>query len=85
MKKFTDAEREMYCTNPLRCYDCGFRYGGLGWCDVIVPNDVWELINPTYHEGAGILCFNCISTRLDVLGMTNVKVMVVSGPFLPQD
>lgn len=80
MNRYSDEERKAFA-NPLRCYDCGMRYGGPGWCDVVVPNEIWERINPTYHKSAGILCFNCIATRLDFLELTDVKVLITSGPF----
>ncbi len=76
MKRFHDNER------PYGgCYDCGLKYDSPKWCDVIIPNDIWELINPTYHEGAGLLCFNCIAGRLVELGLENVKIEIKSGPF----
>jgi hypothetical protein len=48
-----------------QCYDCGIRYGEFP--DMIIPDDFWELINPTYHKGAGILCPTCIANRLNYL------------------
>lgn len=65
----------------LACNDCGFPYGGPGWCDCVIPNDTWKLISPTHDEG-GILCFTCIAKRLETLGIDNVPLMVTSGPFL---
>lgn len=64
-----------------QCYGCGMKYGDVGWCDVIVPDDVWEQINPSPHKGGGLLCFNCIATRLDKVGLSNVEVKITSGPF----
>ena len=34
---------------------------------MIIPNDLWELINPTYHIGAGLLCPTCIASRLNYI------------------
>ena len=36
--------------------------------DLIIPNHLWELINPTHHEEAGLLCPTCIANRLNYLG-----------------
>jgi len=36
--------------------------------DLIIPNYLWELINPTQHEDAGLLCPTCIANRLNYLG-----------------
>lgn len=68
--------------DPLACYECLLRYGGQGWCDVVVPDDVWRQISPTGDEG-GILCFNCIARRLEEFDLRNVPVMITSGPFAP--
>lgn len=66
----------------VQCYDCGLSYDtGCGWCDVIIPNEIWELINPTNHKGVGLLCFNCIARRLEFLGLEDVPIAIVSGPF----
>lgn len=69
---------------PLGCYDCGFSYGGIGWVDVLVPNDVWAQISPTHDEG-GVLCFNCIARRAERLGLTDVAVLLLSGPLRQKD
>lgn len=50
-----------------RCYDCGLEYSNFP--DMVIPDDLWEKINPTEHEGAGILCPTCIACRLDYLGL----------------
>lgn len=49
------------------CYDCGLEYSNFP--DMMIPDDLWERINPTEHEGAGILCPTCIARRLDHLGL----------------
>jgi hypothetical protein len=58
--KYKDNERPKGC-----CYDCGLKYGEFP--DMIIPDDLWKLINPTHHEGAGLLCPTCIANRLDYL------------------
>lgn len=45
------------------CYDCGLDYTKFS-CDMVIQDELWELINPTYCEDAGLLCPNCICTRL---------------------
>ena len=50
-----------------KCYDCRISYNTFQ--DFIVSDIVWEKINPTYHEGAGILCPTCIVNRLHFLGL----------------
>lgn len=74
------SEPEVFET-PLGCFDCGFAYGGVGWCDVIVPDNVWLRISPSGNEG-GILCFNCICRRIERLGLERVPFVVRSGPLL---
>lgn len=63
---------------PASCDDCGARYGADGWCDVVIPDDVWNSL------GAGLLCFRCMTRRLEAAGYgaTNpVPVIVASGPY----
>jgi hypothetical protein len=63
------------------CYDCGRRYGGLGWIDCIVPDEVWRVISPVPEiEGAGLLCICCIAKRCAALGLHDVDVSFTSGP-----
>lgn len=84
MKKYTDKERldKLREAGTGACYDCGIIYGGDSWSDLIIPDEIWEKINPTYHEGAGLLCCNCIVKRLKELGYTkNVPFQFTSGPF----
>lgn len=59
MKKYKDDERPRGV-----CYDCKKSYDGPDWVDVVVDNDLWEKINPTYHKGAGLLCANCTTIRI---------------------
>jgi hypothetical protein len=54
------------------CYDCRLLYKDM--VDICLSNEKWELINPTYHKGAGILCANCIFERLHKLGIYKVLV-----------
>jgi hypothetical protein len=62
------------------CADCELPYGGPGWIDAVVPNDVWRQISPTHDEG-GILCITCMARRCEALGLEDVPVMLASGPF----
>ena len=66
------------------CYDCGLWYGCSSWVDAIVPNDVWELINPSEHEGSGLLCFNCMTRRVEFLGCESVPISLNSGPWVKE-
>jgi len=59
--KYEDQERPKGC-----CYDCKIKYHDFP--DFIIPDDLWEQINPTYHNGAGLLCPTCIANRLDYIG-----------------
>ena len=64
------------------CYDCGRKYGGMGWVDASVPDEVWELISPVpENPEAGLLCFCCIAKRCAAQGLTSVPVVLDSGPF----
>jgi len=64
--KYTDEEQERQHKNS-GCYDCNRPYKRSGDCCVF--DHVWELINPTYQVGAGLLCANCIHERLRILGI----------------
>jgi len=55
--RYKDHERPKGC-----CYDCGIRYSGFP--DVNVSDELWEKINPTEHEGGGLLCPTCIAKRI---------------------
>jgi hypothetical protein len=62
------------------CLDCGAVYGADGWCDVVIPDDVWNAICP---EG-GVLCFRCMTKRLEAHGydcLNPVPVFIASGPY----
>lgn len=60
--KYTDDERPQGC-----CYDCRTPYHAFQ--DMIIPDKYWDKINPTYHDGAGLLCPTCIINRLHMLGL----------------
>ena len=59
------------------CKDCGAPYGEDGWCDVIIPDEFWNEI----AEPSDLLCFRCMTKRLEACGMSGVPVMVASGPY----
>ena len=66
----------------LTCLDCPAPYGEDGWCDVVVPDYVWNEICP---EG-GVLCFRCMTKRIEAKGYGGsdgplVPVIVASGPY----
>ena len=63
------------------CYDCGLEYSSDAWADIHLPDDTWELINPSVNKGGGLLCFNCITRRLTFLGLTNVKIEIYGSPY----
>ncbi len=72
-------------TTHLECYDCGLEYGSHIWVDIVLPDEIWEMINPSVHEESGLLCFNCIVRRLKFLGMDEVPIYIASGPFSKRD
>jgi hypothetical protein len=51
--------------NYVKCYDCGLEYGEFP--DMILNNNLWEEISPSFDKGCGILCTTCIANRLDYL------------------
>lgn len=59
--QYTDTERDpaMYGA----CYDCGLPYDQFP-TELVIDHEVWELINPTHHKGAGLLCHSCMIERL---------------------
>jgi len=57
------------------CYDCRLDYRKFP-LDAIVVDDLWELINPSKHDGGGLLCPNCICRRLKELGACVVYIRV---------
>lgn len=60
--KHPKDERPVGC-----CYDCGLKYGD-DFHDMVVPDDIWEKISPTYWQRAGLLCPTCMANRLDYIG-----------------
>jgi hypothetical protein len=62
------------------CLDCHRRYGDEhGFPDLIVPDNVWEAINPG-SDGGGLLCPSCICARAYRAGVRAVAYFA-SGPF----
>lgn len=60
------------------CEGCGAPYGKDGWCDVIVPDEVWNSL------GKSLLCFRCMTKALIAKGYSPnnpVPVIVASGPY----
>lgn len=81
---------QVYCTcgpapkpEPLACYECLLVYGGPGWADFVVPDDVWAQISPTGDEG-GILCATCMFRRMETLGI-ECDGRFTSGPCAQHD
>lgn len=65
------------------CYDCGLNYDRWGG-DMDIPDHLWEEINPTYHEGSGLLCPTCIVQRVaTAVGPTDfaTTVAVMEGDY----
>jgi len=73
----TNEDRTAGQERPSDCLDCRRSCDGNGWCDVIIPNEAWNLICP---EG-GMLCLYCMAVRLETHGLKDVPVAVVSGPY----
>lgn len=59
--KLTDEEKPKNL-----CYDCHLIYG-IDFGDMYIHDAIWDLINPSFYEGGGILCPNCIINRLRYL------------------
>jgi len=57
------------------CYDCSLPYENSKWVDVVVSDFDWELINPSYYKGGGLLCFNCMMARFVDIGKDNVQIL----------
>jgi hypothetical protein len=57
------------------CEDCGAPYGEDGWCDAVIPDAIWNSL------GAGLLCFRCMTKRLQASFYENVPVLIASGPY----
>lgn len=68
-EKYSDEEK-------LRgkCYDCTIPYSD--FVDLSIPDKFWEMINPTFHEGAGLLCPNCITKRLKKIKAGDVSCII---------
>lgn len=64
-------------SDKIGCADCDALYGEDGWCDVVIPDAIWNQID----NGAGILCFRCMTKRLILAGFDNVPVIIASGPY----
>lgn len=58
------------------CEDCNAPYGSDGWVDVIIPDEQWNKLD------AGLLCFRCMTKRLQGADMRDVPVNIVSGPYI---
>lgn len=71
LKRYSDGKRPKGV-----CYDCKRAYNTFP--DLVVPDDVWEKINPTNHQGAGILCPTCIAQRLQLLSIGPVNCVIYS-------
>ena len=56
------------------CYDCGLAYEAFP-VEMVIAHETWEAINPTNHEGAGLLCHNCMIDRLRECNITIVDVL----------
>lgn len=59
------------------CVDCHAPYGQDDWCDVNVPDEIWNKIAPQ----GGLLCFRCMTKRIIAAAFTDVPVIVKSGPY----
>ena len=79
-------DKRMMDKRPIgECYDCGRKYGGQGWVDAVVADEVWEQIKPEVVadvEAAGLLCFCCMAKRCEARGLSKVEVALMSGPFV---
>lgn len=62
------------------CYTCGKPYGT--WPDLLVPDAVWAIINPTkpLRDGGGLLCPSCIIEACSAAGLDGVPAAFASGP-----
>lgn len=76
IKRWNYDDSPKYKTEGMKgwvvCADCGAAYGTFP--DMIIPDDLWEKINPSIHKGAGILCPTCITKRLSYLGLWYVPI-----------
>lgn len=68
-RKYKDNERPI-----AECYDCRLPYEQFP-VELVIDHDSWELINPTYNKGAGLLCHSCMFVRLRTVGKLIVDVL----------
>lgn len=61
------------------CADCGLGYDDPGFCDLVVPNDVWAKIAP--RDGDGLLCPTCMCRAAHRAGIQDAPAIFRSGPF----
>lgn len=59
------------------CKCCGVPCDRDGWCDVVIPNEVWNRAFPD----EGMVCFRCITKRLNEMGERNVTLVWVADPY----
>src|SRR6185436_12847374 len=63
--------------HKLTCRYCTAPYGEDGWCDVVIPNEIWNSVFPE----DGVVCFRCMTKRIEEAGLRDVPVIVASGPY----
>lgn len=68
----------------LACSGCGLSYSDPGWCDAVIPTDVWVQISPRGDCG-GVLCLTCMARALVARGIENVPMKITSGPWVFED
>ena len=61
------------------CDDCGLSYKDPAFVETSVPDDVWEIISPSYDHGCGLLCVGCIAKRCAEAGLRDVPVRLITG------
>ena len=66
------------------CFDCNEPYGSSRFPDMLIPTLAWLRISPTGGEG-GLLCPNCIISRLEIEGLEHVPHWFASGPLCQGD
>lgn len=69
-------------TGGLSCADCKLPYSDAGFCDFVVPDEVWARIKPDSASGAGsgLLCAVCMCRRMVNAGLTDIDAAFTSGP-----
>lgn len=73
--KYSDTERD--CSKYGLCYDCELPYEAFP-VEFVIDHEQWELINPTYHKGSGLLCYDCMIERLKIVNVRIVTVLSFS-------